>query len=50
MTRDDTGTKIAHVVQHVPEWLRQDLISKDPAVRSRAEETLVAMITAALKE
>ncbi|WP_319025627.1 DUF6771 family protein [Rhizorhabdus wittichii] len=50
MTRDDPGAKIARAVQHAPEWLRQDLVSKDPAVRSRAEETLAAMIAAALKE
>lgn len=30
------------------EWVRLDLTSKDPAVRSRAEETLAAIIAATL--
>ena len=50
MTTEDTSAKIARAVRHSPEWLRQDLVSKDQAVRSRAEETLAAMIAAALKE
>lgn len=46
---DDISRKIAKVIEHVPEWLRLDLVSKDPIARARAEETLSAMITAALK-
>ncbi len=45
-----TSAKIARAVRHSPEWLRQDLVSEDQAVRSRAEETLAAMIAASLKE
>ncbi|MBP8231593.1 MAG: hypothetical protein KAY22_04750 [Rhizorhabdus sp.] len=50
MTADEIRAKISRAVQHAPEWLRQDLVSKEPAARSRAEETLVAIIAAALKE
>jgi hypothetical protein len=38
-----------HAIEHAPDWLRHDLISKDPQVRLRAEETLAAMIAAALR-
>jgi hypothetical protein len=49
MASDDLTTKIAKVVEHAPGWLRQDLASKDSAVRTRAEDTLAAMIAAALR-
>ena len=46
---DGEITSIIHgVVQRAPQWLRQDLTSKDDAARSRAEETLTAMIADAL--
>ncbi|WP_340313570.1 hypothetical protein [Rhizorhabdus argentea] len=48
MIPDDFTAKITKVVQGAPEWLRQDLMSKDPVLRTRAEETLSAMIAAAL--
>ena len=35
-------------IAHLPEWLRVDLSAKDPAVRRRAEETLAAMVRAAV--
>lgn len=38
------------VIERVPEWIRHDLVSKDAVIRSRAEETLAAMIASALKE
>jgi hypothetical protein len=34
----------------MPEWLRQELASKESSTRERAEEALSAMITAALTE
>lgn len=40
---------ILKAVTHSPDWLRQDLSSKDFSIRLRAEETLAAMIAAALK-
>lgn len=39
---------ILAVLQRAPEWLRQDLGSKDANARERAEETLAAMIGDAL--
>lgn len=39
---------ILAVIQRAPEWLRQDLGSKDATARERAEETLAAMIGEAL--
>ena len=39
---------ILRVIERAPQWLRHDLESKDAGVRSRAEETLAAMIADAL--
>lgn len=39
---------ILRVIERAPQWLRHDLTSKDSAARSRAEETLAAMIADAL--
>ncbi len=36
------------VIARAPQWVRQDLLSADPIVRARAEETLAAMISSAL--
>ena len=41
---------IERLLARAPHWLRQDLNSADPTVRTRAEETLAAMIAAALAE
>ena len=41
---------VAGVLGRAPEWVRGDLSSKDVSVRRRAEETLAAMISAALAE
>ncbi len=49
MVPDEMSQRILHAIEHAPDWLRQDLISKDPQVRIRAEETLAAMIAAALR-
>lgn len=38
------------VVARLPEWVRHDLTSKDQSTRTRAEETIAAMITNALTE
>ncbi|MCB4863131.1 DUF6771 family protein (plasmid) [Sphingobium sp. SJ10-10] len=45
---DQTQAIILRVVERAPQWVRSDLLSKDVGVRSRAEETLAAMITDAL--
>jgi hypothetical protein len=39
---------VSAVVTNAPTWIRTDLASRDEALRKRAEETLAAMITAAL--
>lgn len=41
---------ILRVLERAPQWVRQDLLSGDPIVRARAEETLAAMISSALVE
>jgi len=41
--------RIIKAIEHAPDWLRQHLVSKDPQLRIRAEETLAAMIASALK-
>jgi hypothetical protein len=45
---DQLTASIAVVLARAPEWIRQELASSEPAVRNRAEETLAAMIAAAL--
>jgi hypothetical protein len=45
----DIESAIAKAIHHAPDWLRLDLVSKDLATRLRAEETLAAMVAAALK-
>ena len=45
---DQQRTTITAVVHRAPEWIRQDLVSKDQAARQRAEDALAAMIAAAL--
>lgn len=41
---------ITAAVERAPDWVRQDLTSKEDSVRRRAEETLAAMISAALAQ
>lgn len=41
---------ILAVIERAPQWVRHDLESRDSAIRARAEETLAAMIAAALQE
>lgn len=46
---DDTlQATINDVIARAPEWVRQELLSKEAAIRNRAEETLAAMIANAL--
>lgn len=46
---EDMDTKIGDAVRHAPEWVRHDLLSNDKPTRIRAEETLAAMISSALR-
>jgi len=48
---DDTlQATITAVIARIPEWVRHDLLSKEASARTRAEETLAAMIANALAE
>lgn len=49
MVGSETKTAIDEVVQGLPELLRADLLSKDPATRRGAEEIVAAKILAALQ-
>ncbi len=45
MTMDDPTTQlILRVLDRAPQWVSTDLTAKDTGTRSRAEETLAAMI------
>ena len=41
---------ILQVIERTPQWVRHDLEAKDTVIRARAEETLAAMISAALQD
>lgn len=48
---DDPHTKIIlRIIERAPQWIRHDLDTKDDALRTRAAETLAAMIANALRE
>ena len=47
---DDLQLAISAVVQRAPEWMRHDLLSKDKATRTRAEEAFAAIIANAIAE
>lgn len=46
----DLGPTISDVLARLPEWLRRDLASEQPNQRKQAEETLAAMLGAAMKK
>lgn len=48
MTTVESGQAAAlrDLVGRIPQWVRDDLNATDPMLRERAEDTLVAMITA----
>nr|WP_170978440.1 DUF6771 family protein [Sphingobium sp. MP9-4] len=41
---------ILAVIERAPQWIRQDLASKDPAARTRAEESLAMIIADAIRK
>lgn len=47
-TMSDIEQTILAVIARTPDWLRNDLVAEDRSARTRAEETLAAMIAAAL--
>lgn len=38
------------MIERAPQWIRHDLVAKDVAARTRAEETLAAMIADVLEK
>ena len=46
---EDIVLVVSSLLARTPEWVRQDLSSKDIGVRTRAEETLAMTIDAALR-
>lgn len=47
---DDYQAVITATIARAPEWIRQELLSKEKATRARAEEALAAMIAGALQQ
>jgi hypothetical protein len=47
---NDLEVIVAAVLARAPDWIRRDLLAKDPAVRTQAEETLAAIIANALRD
>jgi len=47
---NDFGAAITMAIHHAPDWLRQELASRDLTARLRAEEILAAKVAAALQE
>lgn len=41
-------SSLTAALARIPQWIRHDLATQDPAIRIRAEESLAAMIAAAL--
>lgn len=48
LTEEDLLSVTQRTVARMPDWLRNDLISKDAKVRAGAEETLAKIIGAAI--
>jgi hypothetical protein len=48
MTQEELTGLIGAVLSRAPQWVRHDLSSTDTSLRSRAEETLAAMIAAGI--
>ncbi|MEG3177708.1 hypothetical protein U1872_15830 [Sphingomonas sp. RB3P16] len=46
---DDPLAVLTATIARTPEWIRQELLSKEKATRARAEEALAAMIAGALQ-
>ncbi|MEG3089641.1 DUF6771 family protein [Sphingomonas sp. PB4P5] len=47
---DNLQATITAIIARAPDWIRQELLSKEKATRQRAEEALAAMIAGALKD
>lgn len=47
---NDLQATITATIVRAPEWIRQELLSKEKATRARAKEALAAMIASALQQ
>ena len=47
---NDYQAVITATIARAPEWIRQELLSKEKAMRARAEEALGAIIADALQQ
>lgn len=50
LTEEDLLAVTQKILARLPDWLRNDLLSKDPKVRSGAEETMGKIITSAIMD
>lgn len=48
MDSQQIAQAVAAVITKAPKWIRHDMAGTDAALRARAEESLAAMIVAAL--
>jgi hypothetical protein len=48
MPNDAITAVVTRLLGRAPDWIRKDLASKDALTRTRAEEALAALISAAL--
>ena len=46
---DQLAATLAPALAKVPEWIRRELASSEPAVRNRAEEALAVSLAAAVR-
>lgn len=50
MDHPDLTEVVTQTLASAPQWIRTELLSKDPILRARAEESLAAMIVAAIAD
>lgn len=48
MTHDAITALVTELLGRAPDWIRKDLAAKDALTRTRAEEALAVLISAAL--
>lgn len=48
MPQPDLTRLVTDVLSRMPQWVRDELSARDPLTRARAEETLAALIAAAI--
>jgi hypothetical protein len=50
MKQNDITLLVTHLLARAPDWIGKDLSAKDPALRTRAEEAMATLISAAISE